>query len=44
MAYDENKWVHDLNYAGQDVSDMLELFRWLRQSSYRLIQTISESA
>ncbi len=43
MAYDENKWARDLDYDGQDTAEALELFRWLRQNSYRLIKTLFES-
>src|SRR5689334_1644971 len=36
-AYDENGWATALDYAGQDADEALELFRWLRQRTHRLI-------
>jgi len=42
MAYDENQWAKVLDYAGQSMDVSLELFRWLRQASYELIQNIPE--
>ncbi len=42
MAYDENQWATDLNYAEQNTEVSLELFRWLRKSSFDLIQTVPE--
>ena len=43
MAYDENRWADALVYHDQDISDTLELFRWLRHKSLRLIGGLSES-
>lgn len=43
MAYDENQWGVALNYHGQSTDDALELFRWLRNNSYKLIKTLPES-
>jgi hypothetical protein len=37
MAYDENLWARALNYHAQDPDDALELFRWLRGNSYKLL-------
>jgi 1,2-phenylacetyl-CoA epoxidase catalytic subunit len=42
MAYDENQWAKILNYPSLSTDLALELFRWLRQASYELIQTIAE--
>lgn len=42
MAYDENRWAHELGYAEQSTEGALELFRWLRRRSYALIQTLHE--
>jgi len=42
MAYDENQWAKALNYPGQSTEVSLELFRWLRKTSYDLIKTIPE--
>ena len=44
MAYDEMQWALALDYHAQSVDDAVALFRWLRQSSYRLIQTVPETA
>lgn len=40
MAYDENQWAKVLNYHELDVDTAVSLFKWLRQSSYELIQTV----
>jgi hypothetical protein len=40
MAYDENQWAKALNYHELDVDTAVSLFKWLRQSSYELIQTV----
>lgn len=42
MAYDENQWAKSLNYHALDVETAVSLFKWLRQSSYELIQTASD--
>lgn len=42
MAYDENQWAKSLNYHALDVETAVFLFKWLRQSSYELIQTASD--
>ena len=42
MAYDENRWAKSLNYHALDVDTAVSLFKWLRQSSYELIQTASD--
>ena len=44
MAYDENRWARELRYPEQSTDEALELFRWLRQLSYRLIRTLPEEA
>ena len=43
MAYDENQWARVLNYHDLDVETAVSLFKWLRQSSYQLIQNVPES-
>ena len=43
MAYDENRWADALVYHDQDISDTLELFRWLRHKSFLLIGGLSEA-
>jgi len=44
MAYDENQWGKALNYHQQSTDDALELFKWLRLLSYKLIKTLPEPA
>lgn len=43
MAYDESGWAKALGYANQDPDDAIELFRWLRGNTYRLIKTLPET-
>jgi hypothetical protein len=43
QSYDENIWARGLDYHAQSTDDALELFRWLRGNSYRLIADQPES-
>ena len=43
MAYDENSWATTLNYHQQSTAEALELFKWLRSSTYNLIKSLPES-
>lgn len=43
LGYDENQWARALNYHEQSTDDALELFRWLRLLSYKLIKDLPES-
>ncbi len=43
MSYDENGWGKTLNYADQNADDALELFRWLRGNTYRLIKDLPDA-
>ena len=43
-AYDEPQWARALHYHQQSTDDALELFKWLRLLSYKLIKTLPESA
>lgn len=43
MAYDESGWATTLNYAGQSTEEALELFKWLRLTSYHLIKSLPEA-
>ncbi len=43
MAYDENTWVMALHYHTQDTAEALELFKWLRLRTYKLIQTLPDA-
>jgi hypothetical protein len=40
MGYDQDVWAVKLDYHGQSVEDALELFKWLRLTSYKLIKTL----
>ncbi len=42
IAYDENQWAKRLSYHQQSTEDAIELFRWLRLLSYKLIKTLPE--
>ncbi len=42
MAYDENQWAKSLDYHALDVETAVSLFKWLRQSSYELIQRLPD--
>jgi hypothetical protein len=44
MAYDENEWAKALDYIDQSPDDAIELFRWLRGNTYKLIKALPESA
>jgi RimJ/RimL family protein N-acetyltransferase len=43
MAYDEMQWARALDYSAQSTADALELFKWLRRTSYNLIKDQPES-
>lgn len=43
LGYNENKWARDLHYHQQSTDGALELFKWLRRQSYRLIKDLPES-
>lgn len=44
MAYDENQWADVLRYHDRSTEDALELFKYLRQSTYSLIRSLPEQA
>ena len=44
LGYDENRWAVNLHYHHQSAADALELFKWLRRSSYTLIKDLPETA
>jgi len=44
LGYDEMRWSKALKYAEQSADDALELFKWLRLTSYNLIRNLPESA
>lgn len=43
LGYDESQWAHALQYHAQNPDDALELFKWLRHTSYTLIQDLLEA-
>jgi hypothetical protein len=42
MPYDQDTWTKELNYGAQDVKMHLQLFKFLRELSYRLIKDMPE--
>jgi hypothetical protein len=44
MGYDENRWAASLRYHDQSPAEALELFKWLRLKSYKLIKSVPDSA
>lgn len=42
MPYDQELWAKSLRYSEQSTEDALELFKWLRLTSYKLIRTLRE--
>jgi len=44
MAYDEMGWASALHYSEQSTEDAIELFKWLRNNTSKLIRTLPESA
>jgi uncharacterized damage-inducible protein DinB len=43
MAYDEMRWSQALRYHEQSADDALELFKWLRLTTHRLIRALPEA-
>jgi hypothetical protein len=43
MAYEEAKWARALNYQGQSVEDSLQIIKYARGSTYRLLTTLPEA-
>ncbi len=42
MAYNESGWADALNYLKQDAEDSLQIIKYARQSTYRLLKTLPE--
>jgi hypothetical protein len=42
-AYDEPTWAATLKYGEQSADDAMELFRWLRGNTYKLVKDLPES-
>ena len=43
LGYDESGWAVALHYENQDTETALELFRWLRISTYAVIKDLPEA-
>lgn len=44
MAYEESKWAQALSYLGQSAEDSLQIIKYARQTTYRLLKTMPDSA
>ncbi len=42
MAYDESGWADALHYQKQDAEESLQVIKYARQSTYRLLKTLPE--
>ncbi len=42
MAYNESGWADALNYRKQDMEDSLQIIKYARQSTYRLLKTLPD--
>lgn len=42
VAYEQDQWATELNYAGMDKAHCLRLFRLLREMNHRLLLTLKE--
>jgi hypothetical protein len=42
MSYEEAKWAEELDYQNQSVEDVLQIFKLTRQTSFRLLKTLSD--
>lgn len=43
MAYDQDQWAKALRYEEQSVEDALELFKWIRLTTFKLIHSLPDS-
>lgn len=43
MPYDQALWARELNYAGQNTDDALEMLRLVRKSTYELLRMTNPS-
>jgi hypothetical protein len=43
LGYDEMRWARDLHYHERNTDEALELFRWLRGNTAKLIRTVPEA-
>jgi hypothetical protein len=40
LGYDEMQWARELHYVDQNPADALQLFKWLRSNTYKLIKNL----
>ena len=43
LGYDESRWAIALHYHEQSAEDALQLFKWLRGNTHKLIQDLPEN-
>lgn len=43
MAYDQETWAEALDYPQRSLDDALDLLRWVRLTTYKLIKSLPES-
>ncbi len=43
MAYEESKWAEALDYQRQNAEDSLQIIKYARQTTYRLLKTLPEA-
>ena len=41
--YDQEAWARHLNYHSQSTADALEMFKWLRKTTYELVKSQPDS-
>ncbi len=44
MTYDAAAWANALNYQNQSMDDALQIFKLMRQTTYRLLKALSDQA
>lgn len=42
LGYDEMQWARELNYLEQKPEEAIQLFKWLRGNTYKLIRNLPE--
>jgi len=42
LGYDEMQWARELNYLEQKSEEAIQLFKWLRGNTYKLIKDLPE--
>jgi hypothetical protein len=44
MTYDDAAWANELSYQNQSIEDALQIFKLLRQTTYRLLKALPDQA